>query len=301
MNSEIKSVDEYVNFKIKYSGIGTKNGKMELDDLTNSLSGLSKSLKRIAYLINNTHISIKINGSPKSGSLDVCLSMLKEVLLSSDVAMILSAYEIIKMFNSFLNLIKKLKINKNNKGLGLNDDINNINNEEVIKIDNNMLLIFKDYNFRTAFNEFVSPLNKNISKIQIIMEEENIVNEIYPADIDGFVCFQNIIENVGVDYFKITKIDINNQNVVLNALINNNNDDEFQKNYFKENDYHLYKQHKIDFNMLIVDNVLLQNLKNGCIKIKKGSIIKAKYRKIITENGKNVKWEILKLLKIEQY
>lgn len=288
MSNEKWDESHHENFTVKYNGKTVESHEMDANDLAKSLLGLSGALKQTAHIINgsNSNMFVKVKGSFKPGSFDV---EIVTFLTCAGLQATLNAVSIVGFMEdsvkSLIWLYKQTKgeeiestnyLNDNNVKLSFKGSTNHIT------VNNNVFNLYQNQNIREELKNLVSPLeDENMSDITFLkngVEQEKIMR-------DERVYFNSNdtepLINEGTDYFLITQSNFDGK-----------------KTGWKLNFADLLdsKNNQKDFAVKMLDNSFLKNVKNKKIIISnEGTIIKAKYRKIIT-NLKNATWEILEIL-----
>lgn len=269
-------------FTVKYNGEAVKTHEMDVNDLVKSLTGLSSALERVTYIANGSksEIFVKVKGSFKPGSFDVQLVTL---LTCAGVQAAVNSVTLIGFIQNIGSLIWLFKRTKGEtiKIIQQVDDNSTqiqLNNCQNITVNNFVLQAYNDSIVRKAMENFVYPLEEeDMSDITLLhndIEQETITREervYFHLDDD------DIVINEGTDFFLITQSNFEGKKTGWKMALADSID---------------IRHGKMDFSVKIRDNKFLKSVKLQRIIISnEGTVIKAKYRKTIT-NGEDVKWEI---------
>lgn len=272
----------HVSFTVKYNGRAVESHEMNVNDLAKSLLGISGVLEQTTRVINgkNSNIFVKIKGSFKPGSFDVYIVTL---LTCTGIQAVLNIVNIVGFVGDSVQSL--IWLYKQTKGEPV---------ESVEHVDsNNVKLTFKNCSDLTVnmyiadayqndaikkeLRNMVLPLeNDDMSDIAFLkdgIEQEKITrNEkdiFYSSDTEPIV-------NEGTDYFLITQSNFFGKRTGWKLAFVNPSD---------------IKPDLKDFSVKMLDDSFLKNVRNQNIIISnEGTIIKARYRKTIKEDG--VIWEI---------
>lgn len=292
MGNEKWDKAEHVEFTIEYNGDAVKSHEINVNDLANSLLGLSGVLENSNRVINgsNSDMFVKVKGSFKPASFEVDIVTL---LTCSGVIAISNMINIVGFVGGRIKSL--IWLYKQSRGAQIESitaaDEDNVNVyfngcTNPIFVNKHVVEIYDDKKVRAYLSGLVSPLkNENMSDITFIqdgVEQEKITRDEleffeYEDDSD-----QNTIE--GISEFLVTQ---------FNLLGTFNG---WRLRCINSVDSMYYEK---DFAVKILDNSFLKSVKNKFIIIsnEKPTIIKAKYRLTIQKTERTVtSWEILKVL-----
>lgn len=263
-----------MDFQLVYDGKALENNEISPRDLSVALVSINDVLNQANQTINKgkAKIELKVKASFETGCFKInfklyqdLLDKAKDLLLSSGVERLLEAKDLLGLiFDEKIGLFALLLFLKGTKPTKIIDNEDGsfaiFKDEKQIKVENKVIILYKDYKLRKSLEGCIEPLKKEGIEDFGIIYNKKVLCSVKKKSIDYFECPQPEQTKIDDDVIFTTSVNIVNLS-------------------FKEGNKWFVNDGQSSFYAIVEDDDFLSKIDSSLVEFSKGDILRVKIRR----------------------